>query len=283
MTTITNPRSTYEDIDTGYVGGDVASASDTNSYSWIILDWIFSTLSADPFFANFTFKRIAAALPVELWSQVPFLGVFLGRERQSPDGMLNQSEIRLRHHVPIGFQIILRNNDPVQLLKDLDATYWHIVRTLLRNDDFTNRFNSKLPDHVGFDGVELGGVSHIWGRVASQNESPVGQIRWDITLQFGSAWYPYGFDDLERITVRTAFPIGGTDAERQAVQQVTMVYDFNPDSVPYPLPPDTDPPDPFTTTTGESNARSESAGQKAGTVDPNAAPPGAAGVRKATT
>ena len=58
--------------------GKTGDLTDTQSYSWIIVDWIFGALKIDPFFANFALTRINRALPVEAWSQVPFLGICLG-------------------------------------------------------------------------------------------------------------------------------------------------------------------------------------------------------------
>lgn len=226
--------------------GEVGDLTDTQSYSWILNDWIYSQLVADPFFAKFAVKRIVAALPVELWEQVPFLGVFAGDEALATLGPLNMSNINLTHRVPIGFQIILRHNDPTTLLQYLDQTSWHIMKYLLRLDDLTNRLHSELPGNTRIEGVERGRIRNRWGLAGSKNETPVGERQLDFTFVFNTEWWPYGFDDLERITVRTGFPIGGTAEEVQKIEQVTMVYEFNPDSVPYPLPPDTEPPpDPF--------------------------------------
>jgi hypothetical protein len=59
-----------------------------------------------------------------------------------------------------------------------------------------------------------------------------------LTLQLRTEWYPNVFPDLERISVTTAFPFGGDAAAQAGVEQVKIVYEFTPDSVPTPLPPD---------------------------------------------
>jgi hypothetical protein len=217
--------------------GDTGTIFDTQSYAWVLLDWIFAQLEADPFFVNFVVRRISAALPVELWSQVPFLGVFATDEPLIPEGDFGQGPISFTHNVQIGFQIILRNNDPAQLMKDIDAVSWHIMRMLFRLDELTNKFDTG--SGVALKGIPRGRVSKLrYGMAASKNETPVAERVLDLTFQFLSMWEPYGFDDLQRITVTTAFPIGGTEAEQEAIQQIKMVYEFNPDSVPTPLPPD---------------------------------------------
>jgi hypothetical protein len=139
--------------------------------------------------------------------------------------------------VQIGFQTILRNNDSAQLLQDLDSVSWYIMRKLFRLDALTNMFDTG--SGVALKGIPRGRVSKPrYGLTGSKNETPVAERVLDLTFQFESEWYPYGFDDLQRITVTTAFPIGGTSEEQAAIEQVTIVYEFNPDSVPTPLPPD---------------------------------------------
>lgn len=230
------------DPDTGNTG----DLTDIQSYSWIMLDWIFSELKGDPFFANFAVTRINRALPVEAWSQVPFLGVYLGDEQRSPDGDANAGAIRFLHNVPISWQIILRNNDPQTLLRDLDRTSWFIERKLWRSPDFTNMFRTKLAGGTAFEGITKGRIRDRWGLSGSKNETPVGERQMDFTFMFGTNWSPYGFPDLERIDITTGFPgPGSTPEEREAIQQVRMVQIFTAEgAVPYPLPPDTPPPGP---------------------------------------
>lgn len=226
--------------------GNAGDLTDVQSYSWIILDWVFNTLTADPYFENFVMTRAVAALPIEAWNQVPYLGIYLGNEPQSPDGAYNMGDIRLSHQMLLGFQIILRNNDAKILQRDLDRTYWHIHRLLLRSDAFTNRFDTQLPGGTGFNGITKAMRYYPkWGLAGQKNETPVGEQRFEWTLQFVTTWYAYGFDELKRIDVTTGFPgPGSTPQEREAIPQARMTYLFGPESVPTPLPPDTPPPGP---------------------------------------
>jgi hypothetical protein len=215
-----------ENIDTGNTG----TILDTQSYAWVLLDWVFNRLSNDPFFVNFTVARISSALPVEVWNQVPFLGVFLTDEPLTPDSAINQTTVRFAHSVQIGFQIILRNNDSDKLLKDLDAVSWFILRTLLRDSDLTNMFDNA--SGAAFEGFTSGRVSKPrYGLSGSKNETPVAERVVSLTFRFVTIWAPYGFDDLDQIVVTTAFPIGGTAQEQAAVEQVTLVYDFTEQTV----------------------------------------------------
>jgi len=235
--------SVVENIDTGLTGG----ITDTQSYAWVLLDWIFSSLSAEPFFANFKVVRITSELPIQAWSQVPFLGVYIVDEPLTPDGDYNQGAVRFTHDLTIGFQIILRNNDGAQLQKDLDAAKWFVMKNLLRKDELTNRFGPIGPDKVGFDGFPRGRVQPPrWAMTGAKNETPVGEQRLSFVFRFKSWWEPYGFPDLDRIDVTTGFPgPGSTPEEQAAIEQVKMVYLFDQTgAVEPPLPPGTTPPGP---------------------------------------
>jgi hypothetical protein len=210
--------------------------SDTQSYSWIILNAIFDRISSSSFFSGFTCKRVASAVPVELWNQVPFIGVFLGEDNLTPDGELQTGDIRFIHAVNIGFQIVVRNNDAVEMQKKLDQASWFILNQLLRDNTFTNRLHTTMPDNTTFEGIaRIRFRPDMWGLGGSKNETPVGERLFVMVFQIRTMWAPTDFPDLERITVTTAFPLDGDPTQ---VQQVKVVYEFNPDPVPLPLPPD---------------------------------------------
>jgi hypothetical protein len=211
--------------------------SDTQSYSWIVLNAVFDRLSASSFFSGFTTRRISSALPIEAGIQIPFLGVFLGQEQFDPDGDPNAGDIRFINRVPIGIQIVVKNNDPTAMLQTLDKASWFVLNQLLRDNSFTNRLKTSLPDNVTIEGVpSIRFRPDVWGLTGSKNETPVGERVFWFTFQFRTWFAPTDFPDLERITI-TAFP-ELPPADLNEVQSVTVVYEFNPDSVPTPLPPD---------------------------------------------
>jgi hypothetical protein len=213
--------------------------SDTQSYSWIILNAVFDRLSSSSFFTNFVCKRISSALPIEGKLQIPFVGVFLGEENMTPDGDMNAGDIKFEHNIQIGIQVVVKNNDPVAMQALLDRASWFALNQLLRDDSFTNRLSATLttlPGEVVLEGVPRIFIRpDVWGLAGSQNETPFGERLFWLTFKLRSWWAPTDFPDLERITVTTAFPLGG---DTSGVEQVKVVYEFNPDSVPTPLPPD---------------------------------------------
>ncbi len=121
-----------------------------------------------------------------------------------------------------------------------------IVRSLTRDDGLTNRFDTDLPGGTGINGFpELRVRTPRWGLAGSKNETPIGEQTMDLVMQYETTWYPYGFDDLERIDITTGFPgPGSTPEERAEIVQAKLVILFNPDYVPTPLPPDTEAPGP---------------------------------------
>lgn len=214
--------------------------SDTQSYSWILLNAVFDRLAQSSFFSGFVCKRISSALQIEADIHIPSLGVFLGEEILEPDGDLNAGDIRFINRVTIGIQILVKNNDPTAMLAKLDQASWFVLNQLLRDNTLMNRFKTTMPDG---DYFRLEGLPRIrfrpdvWGLAGSQNETPFGERLFWLTYQFRTEWYPTDFDDLERITVTTAFPPGDADGQSKT-QQVKIVYEFTPDSVSTPLPPD---------------------------------------------
>ena len=223
--------------------------SDTHSYAYILLNEIYNRLATSQFFSAYPCKRIVQALPIEAGIQVPFIGVYQPDEIYGPDGDINAGDIRITHTVPIGIQIVLKNNDPVKLREKLDEAYWFIMNKILRDSTLTNFFQNTNPDQTTFEGIISGGVRERWfmamGTRSTTAETPIGEKQIELAFVFRSEWYRNVWDDLHRITVRTSYPEGSTPEEQLQVQQVTMVYEFSPttgEAVPYPLPDGTEPP-----------------------------------------
>lgn len=221
-----------------------------HSYAYIILNEIYNRLSTSAFFSAYPCKRIVEALPIEAGLQVPFIGVYQPEESYGPDGDWNAGDIRIFHTVPIGIQIVLKDNDSVKLLEKLDAAYQFCMTRILTDDSLTNLWKTTMPEGTKFEGIVEGGVKERWftatgGSRSTVSETPIGEKKIELVLVYRTGWYRDIFDDLHRITVRTAFPEGSTPEEQLQIQQVTMVYEFaadTGDAVPYPLPDDTEPP-----------------------------------------
>jgi hypothetical protein len=221
--------------------------TDTQSYAWVISNAIFQRLLGMSLFGGWTIRRINDALPIEAAPgiPIPFLGLYQKDEVLNPDGDANHGDIRFIHNLNLGFQIVIKDNDPVQCLQTLDRCSWFLMNQLLRDNTLTNKWKSDLPDNTMIESFPRGRIRERWGRTGQRNETPVGERLLELTITFRTEWYPTEFPDLQRIALQTGFPPAGTLDEVAAVQQVVMVYDFSPDAVPNPLPPGTQTPFPF--------------------------------------
>jgi len=183
---------------------------DTNSYSWLLLNAIFNRLSTSSLFAGFTVKRITRALPIEASYQLPAIGVYIGTETAVADGEFNASNIRFNHSVPIGIQIIVKNNDPVAMQQTLDQAKWFVINQLFRDNTLTNFYKPSLTGPSPSKNFHVEGIPRLripspeWGRDAKL-ETPIGMQLIEATYQFGTSFNPTNFDDLKEIAV-TAYP-----------------------------------------------------------------------------
>lgn len=200
--------------------------TDFQSYAWVLHNAVYYRLASSTFFQGFTVKRISEALPIEGTLHLPFLGVYEGEEPMVSDGPINMSDIGFRHTVNIGIQVVLQDNNTDTLLQRLDQAYWFIMNRIWRDDTFTNRIWTLLPDNLRIEGVVRVRKRRKWGASAARNETPVGMIAVEAQLQFLTFWAPTDFANLEMITVTTAFPPGGTAEDQAAIQQIKAVYTF---------------------------------------------------------
>jgi hypothetical protein len=207
----------------GFKWTGTGGITDFQSYAWILHNAVYQRLSTSTFFSGFTVKRISEAMPIEAGFQIPFLGIFEGDELMVPDGGFNQGPIAFAHTINLGVQVVIQDNNPTTLLQRLDQAYWFIMNRLWRDDTFTNRIWTLMPDNVRFEGVARIRKKKKWGVNASRNETPVGILTLDIQLPIKTEFAPTEFADLEMITVTTAYP---SVEDQAAVQQVKSVYVF---------------------------------------------------------
>ena len=202
--------------------------TDTQSYSHVIRDAFFNALVADPFFAKYTYRKnkMLVARPEYL----PYLGVYIIDETMTPDGDGNAGNIDFIHAERIGFSVIQGNNDQDALELGLDAAYWRIMNRLWTDGKLNNVFLSSLPDNTQFESVERGMRRYVWGNSTFNNETPVGEVQYDITVRHRTYWGPGPFDDLLTIDVQTGVRAGDTQAEMDQRLQAHVTYQFDPSS-----------------------------------------------------
>lgn len=196
----------------------------TMSYAMKVRDGILDRIKVMSFFTNpaivpaFTYTK-NRAMQVQP-SSLPLCGVYFLQESGVPEGDANAAEIRLDTSVRIGFTVIIVNNDMEAAEYTLDLAFESIRTGLFTDPTFYNNDDFKI------EGVTFSMRKHNFGSQL-ENETPLAELQWELVCNIGILDYPpVVLDDLDLIHVKTAFPLGGTQAEQDAVQQVTVEYDL---------------------------------------------------------
>jgi hypothetical protein len=206
--------------------------TDTQSYSLVIRDVFFDAVAADPFFANYT-KRKTPMLRVQV-DLLPYLGVYFADEDMQPDGDFNAGAIRFSHTMQIGFSVMIANNDQVACELMLDAAYWRIMNRLWPDQYIMNLINTynpttgtSNPDNIIIEGITRGRRRFVFGNAALANETPVGELQYDVWIFGRTIWSPVITDDLAQIHVETGIKIGDTQDEMDKRLQFKGDYLFD--------------------------------------------------------
>ena len=213
--------------------------TDTQSYGLVIRDILHDALAPDPFFANYTVRKTRMLrVQTEL---LPYLGVYIADETMVPDGDSNAGNVRFIHTTRIGFSVMIANNDPVIAELQVDAAFWRIMNRLWTDEYITNVLSTydpatgtETPDNTRFEGVERGQRRHVFGNAGLNNETPLAELQYDVTIKHRTTWSPIIPDDLEEIDITTGVKAGDTQAEMDQRQQVTRKYLFDITRKPIP-------------------------------------------------
>jgi hypothetical protein len=204
----------------------------THSYTHILRNVFFDALDGDPFFVNYT-RRKNKMLTIQ-HELLPYLGVYLIDEPMIPDGDSNAGNIRFIHTPRIGFSVMIANNDQDECETQLDSIFRHIELRLWGDPYINNVIDTWNPHtgsgHLGnvrFEGIERGMRRYVWGNTALNNQTPVGELQYDITIKHRSYEEPGPFDDLDQIVVDTGIKPGDTQIEMNQRQQLHRVYTFD--------------------------------------------------------
>jgi hypothetical protein len=216
--------------------GTIQSAlSDVQSYTHLIRNTFFDALSSDSFFANYTIRK-NRMLRVQ-HELLPYLGVYIIDEPMAPDGDANAGNIRFIHSPRVGFSIMLVNNDQDACEAALDAAYWHLfhrlwddpyINSVIDTTNYTTGYQN--PDNVRFESIERGMRRYVWGNSSINNQTPIGELQYDVTVKFRSFEIPGPFVDLLTIDLKTGIKSGDTQAEMAQRQQMRIYSSFDPSS-----------------------------------------------------
>jgi hypothetical protein len=214
--------------------GPPPTVTATQSYTHVIRNIFFDALVANSFFAGYTCRKnkMLVARPEYL----PYLGVYIIDEAMTPDGDGNAGPVKFVHAARIGFSVMNANNDQDALEANLDAAFWTICNELWPNDIIMNVYNAtnpgvgNNPDNVMIESIERGLRRYVWGNASFNNETPIGELQYEVTARYRTYWSPGPFDDLLMIDIKTGIKIGDTQDEMDQRQQIEMQYQFDPSS-----------------------------------------------------
>jgi hypothetical protein len=208
--------------------------TDTQSYSLVIRDMLLAKLATVPFFATFTMRKTNKALQVQPY-QLPYLGLYIMGEDMTPDGDANAGEIRFIHNLKLGFSVMILNNDPEACEAMMDRCFWEINNNLWRDPNLMNFIDTRSypggvgnPDNVRIEAVTKGSRRHVFGNPTLTNETPLGELQYEISIMYRTDWPPIIDDDLLEIGVRTGVKAGDTQVEMDQRLQTGGEYVFEP-------------------------------------------------------
>lgn len=198
--------------------------TETQSFALNIRDAMYDIVTASTYFAGYTFRK-TRMLPVQA-DLIPYLGVYFLDEVDVPDGDANAGCIRFNETVRVGFSVVHANNDQVSLQRGIDAAYLKIKSLLWCDAKLMNVLHNNNPDGTGIESVIRGSVRHTFGSTGANNETPFGELQYEINLFSRSEWYPDITDMLNEIDVVTGIKLAETQDERDLRQQVTIKMMF---------------------------------------------------------
>jgi hypothetical protein len=232
MAIITGTLATVEATDVPAISGTVVTPGirELQSQAFDIRNAFFKLVTADPFFANYT-KRKTKMLPVQQ-NLLPYLGIYLIDEVMGPDGDANAGCVRFTHTARIGFSAVAINNDQDVLEQTIDQAFLKIMSILWTDEYLMNVLqkllpaNKQNPEGVMIESIIRGTRRFVFGSASFNNEMPLGELQYDVSVIYRTEWYPNIVDMLDEIDVKTGLKPGDTQTQMDQRQQVAVVYDF---------------------------------------------------------
>jgi hypothetical protein len=195
------------------------------SQARVIRDGILERLQALEFFGKFHFSRSQSyqVAPEDL----PYAAVYMMAETKT-DANWNTGIPDLMSDSEICISVILRNVNGEELEDALDAAHDVILISLLTDADFMNLSSASKYKIEGLRRVRR---QNVFGSLGSSNETPIGELRLDMTFVTRYDYPPNIRDDLKLVHLETVYP----SLERApATQQVIVPIDLSATDSPSP-------------------------------------------------
>jgi len=184
---------------------------DVNSYSALIRDALVARLQKIPTFSSIKkWGQISNATRIQP-NDLPYFGVFEMDGIGNPDGDANHGWPHFVDDVKIGFSLFIQDNDETSSRVNLDAARWTVMNYL--RQPLWHKFREIMVSDYKGDLVPLDIESvlrvnwkYSFGNTASDNETPLGELRMEWTLRYRTVFPPIIPDELERIRITVAYP-----------------------------------------------------------------------------
>lgn len=194
------------------------------TYPLLIRDRILVFLQATPFFSanqfNYHTNKNFQIQPED----IPFAAVYFIEETSLPDGDANIGDIRFRTSARYGISVMIQNNDPNKAELILDRAM-RAITDMFKDPELYN-WEGSLED-AKIQAFLRGARTHQFGNVGSgqDNELPVAELRYDLTVDLGSILYdPPVDDDFITFHVETRYP--NQAAADAGTPQIVAQYDI---------------------------------------------------------
>jgi hypothetical protein len=196
----------------------------TQSYGFVLRNVFFDTLKGDSFFLNYHCRK--TPMDVVQIEHLPYLGVYIVDETMLPDGDANAHAPSFIHTLKIGFSVIIANNDMDVAEAMVDAAFWRIMNRLWTDAGIMNIYFSTNPDNTLIEALVRGTRRHVFGNQNRDQQTPIAEVRYEISLTFRTDWPPNIPDDFLVIDLTTGMKPGDTPEEMAQRLQLHRIYDM---------------------------------------------------------
>ncbi|MGB8964747.1 MAG: hypothetical protein WCB99_03805 [Candidatus Cybelea sp.] len=206
---------------------------DKGSYSRQIRNRFLAEALVLPYFASFKW-RVTSGVPI-MPDDLPFLACYLGDENMIPRGERSAGPLEFIVTARLNWSCMIAESDKEEAERRLDGAYVALLEGLLRNPSLVNFGDTTDYDtgiateyNARIDGFQRHDKRIRWGTPFHNNETPVAELQYEMTVSYDRVFSPILLHDLEEINIETSFPVHRTPEERERIQQIRQQLILNP-------------------------------------------------------
>ncbi|MBO0716146.1 MAG: hypothetical protein J2P55_02265 [Rhizobiales bacterium] len=203
------------------------------SYSFYIREGFLARLKALPMFGKVA-KWARTKFFIKQHDVFPFVGVYLMGDTIAADGDPNHGAPHYLNLLRLGFSVVVADNDPDVLDQMLDQAYWAIMN--LMTIECWQQFQPPTPGAplIEIEAMTRGSRENWYGNAPLNNDSPIGELRCDLTFSYRVILKPVVTDDLKLIheEVVRSWPYDPNERDDVIVEYDFTQSDFLPTDTP---------------------------------------------------